>query len=34
MTLPLIFEGKTAVAWLHDLLKPHVGRLVVCDPRK
>ena len=21
-------------AWLHDLLKPHVSRLVVCDPRK
>ena len=20
--------------WLHDLLKPHVSRLVVCDPRK
>ena len=22
------------MAWLHDLLKPHVSRLVVCDPRK
>jgi len=21
-------------AWLHDLLQPHVSRLVVCDPRK
>ena len=33
-TLPLTFEEGTAAAWLHDLLKPHVSRLVVCDPRK
>jgi transposase len=26
-------EG-TSAAWLHDLLKPHVSRLVVWDPRK
>jgi hypothetical protein len=26
------FEEGTA--WLHDLLKPHVGKLVVCDPRR
>jgi transposase len=28
------FEEGTSAAWLHDLLKPHVDRLVVCDPRK
>src|SRR5258705_10001054 len=28
------FEEGTSAAWLHDLLKPHVTRLVVCDPRK
>src|SRR5438128_1731744 len=33
-TLSLTFEEGTSAAWLHDLLKPHVGRLVVCDPRK
>ena len=33
-TLALTFEEGTSAAWLHDLLKPHVGRLVVCDPRK
>ena len=33
-TLSLTFEEGTAAAWLHDLLKPHVNRLVVCDPRK
>ena len=34
-TLSLTFEeGTSAAAWLHDLLKPHVSRLVVCDPRK
>jgi transposase len=33
-TLALIFEEGTSAAWLHDLLKPHVSRLVVCDPRK
>jgi transposase len=30
----LTFEEGTLAAWLHDLLKPHVSRLVVCDPRK
>jgi len=25
---------NTWVAWLHDLLKPHVQKLVVCNPRK
>jgi transposase len=33
-TLALTFEEGTMAAWLHDLLKPHVSRLVVCDPRK
>ena len=28
------FEEGTSAAWLHDLLKPHVSHLVVCDPRK
>ena len=32
--LSLAFEEGTSAAWLHDLLKPHVDRLVVCDPRK
>jgi hypothetical protein len=33
-TLALTFEEGTSATWLHDLLKPHVSRLVVCDPRK
>jgi transposase len=33
-TLALTFEKGTMAAWLHDLLKPHVSRLVLCDPRK
>ena len=33
-TLSLTFEEGTSAAWLHDLLNPHVNRLVVCDPRK
>src|SRR5690349_1725105 len=33
-TLALTFEEGTLATWLHDLLKPHVNRLVVCDPRK
>jgi transposase len=33
-TLALTFEEGTMGAWLHDLLKPQVSRLVVCDPRK
>src|SRR5450755_3823556 len=28
------FEEGTWAAWLYDLLKPHVTKLVVCDPRK
>ena len=33
-TLAVTCEEDTMAAWLHDLLKPHVSRLVVCDPRK
>ena len=33
-TLSVTFEEGTSAAWLHDLLKPHVSQLVVCDPRK
>src|SRR5437588_3281601 len=33
-TLSVTFEEGTSAAWLHDLLQPHVDRLVVCDPRK
>ncbi len=32
--LALTFEEGTWASWLHDLLKPHVSRLVVCNPRK
>jgi hypothetical protein len=28
------FEEGTWAAWLYDLLKPHVAKLVVCDPRR
>jgi hypothetical protein len=28
------FEEGTWAAWLYDLLKPHVAKLVVCNPRK
>ena len=27
-------EEGTCAAWLHDLLKPHVANVLVCDPRK
>jgi len=30
----ITFEEGTWAAWLYDLLKPHVSKLVVCDPRK
>jgi hypothetical protein len=33
-SLSVTFEEGNSAAWLHDLLKPHVTRLVVCDPRK
>jgi hypothetical protein len=28
------FEEGTWAAWLHDLLQPHVARVLACDPRK
>ena len=30
----MTFEEATWAAWLYDLLKPHVAKLVVCNPRK
>jgi hypothetical protein len=33
-TLSVTFEEGTWAAWLHDLLQPHVTRVLVCDPRK
>jgi transposase len=33
-SLHLTFEEGTCAHWLHDLLKPHVSRVLVCDPRK
>src|SRR5262249_1488274 len=27
-------EEGTSAAWLYDLVKPHVARVVVCNPRK
>ena len=33
-TVWVTFEEGTSAAWLHDLMKPHVAHLVVCDPRK
>jgi transposase len=32
--LHVTFEEGTAAAWLYDLLKPHVTRLIVCNPRR
>ena len=33
-TLVADLRGRNLAGWLHDLLQPHVGGLVVCDPRK
>ena len=33
-SLSVTFEEGTSAAWLYDLLKPHVTKVVVCDPRK
>src|ERR1700690_3884238 len=33
-SLHITFEEGTCAAWLHDLLKPHVTQVLVCDPRK
>ena len=33
-SLHVTLEEGTCAAWLHDLLKPHVAQVLVCDPRK
>ena len=33
-TLSVTFEEGTCAGWLYDLLKPHVAKLLVCNPRK
>ena len=33
-SLHVTLEEGTCAAWLHDLLKPHVTQMLVCDPRK
>ena len=33
-TLFVTFEEGTWAAWLYDLLKPHVAKVLVCNPRK
>src|SRR5213595_2578967 len=32
--LHVTFEEGTWAAWLYDLLKPHVTKVVACNPRK
>src|SRR5712664_4899446 len=32
--LHVTFEEGTWAAWLYDLLRPHVTKIVVCDPRR
>ena len=33
-SLWVAFEEGTSAAWLYDLLKPYVAKVIVCDPRK
>ena len=33
-SLHVTLEEGTCAAWLHDLLKPHVAAVLVCDSRK
>jgi len=33
-SLHVTLEEGTCAAWLHDLLKPDVAQVLVCDPRK
>ncbi|HEY6250498.1 MAG TPA: transposase [Candidatus Angelobacter sp.] len=33
-SLWVTFEEGTSAVWLYDLLKPHVTKVIVCDPRK
>src|ERR1017187_4216677 len=32
--LHVTLEEETWAAWLYDLLRPHVTKVLVCDPRK
>jgi len=33
-TVHVTFEEGTQAAWLHDLIRPHVAEVVVCNPRE
>ena len=33
-SLWITFEEGTSAAWLYDLLKPHVTKVIVCNPRR
>ena len=33
-SLRVTLEEGTCAAWLHEVLKPHVTQILVCDPRK
>ena len=33
-TVHVTFEEGTQAAWLYDILRPLVAKVVVCDPRK
>ena len=33
-SLSVTLEEGTSAAWLHDLLRPHVRKVLVCDPRR
>lgn len=33
-TLWVTFEEGTSAGWLYSVLKPHVAKVIVCDPRK
>jgi len=33
-TVEVVFEEGILAQWLHEVLRPHVSRVVVCDPRK
>jgi len=32
--LQVTLKREPGAAWLYDLLKPHVTKIVVCDPRR
>lgn len=33
-TIRVTFEEGTYASWLYDVIKPHVSKVIVCDPRK